>query len=49
MHGAYTSPQTQGKHKTKHDYVTWARRHADAGEVSIVAHFEVRVDGVVIG
>lgn len=34
---------------TKHDVLTWAGRHTGTGKVSVVAHFEVGVDGVVIG
>ena len=34
---------------TKHGVLTWVGWHTDTGKESVVAHFEVRVDGVVMG
>ena len=33
---------------TKHDALTWVGWHTNTGKLSVVAHFEVGVDGVVI-
>jgi hypothetical protein len=45
-------PIPSSKHRAnadaKQDVLTWVRWHTGTGKVSIVAHFEVRVDGVVI-
>lgn len=45
-------PPASSKYKvsinTKHDVLTWVGRHTNTGKLSIVAHFEVGVDGVVI-
>ena len=49
---ACMEPPASSKYKvsinTKHDVLTWVGRHTNTGKLSIVAHFEVGVDGVVI-
>lgn len=50
---AHMKPAPSSNHQAStnaaHDVLTWVGRHTGTGKASIVAHFEVRVDGVVIG